>query len=525
MSKGPRNRFDDSASHHSDAFDPAELQRRAISGTFWTVLHTVLAVPLAFVVNAVVARLLGPVEYGNLALLTLALVIATTVGNLGVDGATIQWGAAAAARGDRGTVGFLLSRNLGFHLLVQTPLLVSVVALLGSTAGLVPAGALIVGLIASNALGSAALLFGIEHRTASGAKIAMVMNLCVQLAILGAALLTHDPAWVWVVRELAAVVLLPLNFLVLDRWGRRVARTTALPRGFPSGFWRYSVPTMAAGLVGMLVFSRSEILFLNWLGDANAVGLFALAFGVAAQLTAPVDAILGPLLPAVSGLVNNHPAEVRAGRDRALRASSFLSGALLAGVVPTLTSALPLIYGPEYEGSRYIFFVLAATSTLQSACNPLIAFFSARRQAYRLLRINFAALTLDVVLAISLIPILGIAGALIANAGAQVVVLTLLVVMEARREMEPVYLLLKSLDAWALGLLAASTAAIATALLDVGSALSLTIASPLSMGLFIIMLRYTTTGMRAADWRALMASLPKPLRPLAHYGAWLVRAE
>ena len=127
--------------------------------------------------------------------------------------------------------------------MVQLPLLLATIAVLASWVGLVPAGALSLGLIVSNALGSAALLFGIQNRTAVGAKIAMLTNFCVQGSVLSAALITASPGWVWVVRELAAALLIPVNLVALDRWGRKASLRAGIPRKFPDGLWRFSIRT------------------------------------------------------------------------------------------------------------------------------------------------------------------------------------------------------------------------------------------------------------------------------------------
>ena len=498
-----------------------ELQRRAIAGSFWTAVHTLVSVPLAFVVNAVVARVLGPAEYGGLAFLTLALSIAAQVSNLGVSDATIQWGAAAAAKGDRPEVARLLRSSLGFHLSVQLPLLVVTVLVLARDLGPVIAAVLLVSVVLPASLGSAALLISIENRTAGGAKLAMLSNLLVQAAILAAAVTTESPAWVWAVRALAGTLLLPLNFLVLDAWGRRAARRASLPRHLPPGFWRYALPTMLAGLVGMLVFSRSEIIFLQWFGNPVDVGLFALAFGVAAQITAPVDALLGPLMPAIAALVSAHPEQVRAGRDRALRASSFLSGGILAAVVPALFVALPLIYGEAYEPAQGVFLVLAATSCLQSVCNPLLAFVSARRQAAQLLRINVIALALDAALAVGLIPFFGLLGALVANAAAQLLVLALLVAFEAREEHLRVADLLTSMWAYLVGLAAGLAALAVPAALGAGTLATVVTTLVLGPVLYVAGVRLLRVGMLEPDWAALARALPVPLQPVLRLGASL----
>jgi len=501
-----------------------ELQRRAVAGSFWTAAHALVAAPLAFVVNAVVARVLGPAEYGGLALLTLALGIATQLSNLGVSDATIQWGAAAAVRGARDEVARLLSKSLGFHVVVQLPLLVATVLVLARNDGFI-AAVLVLSVVLPAALGSAALLITIENRTASGAKLAMLSNLIVQVGILGAALTTESPAWVWAVRALAGSLLLPLNFLLLDAWGRRAARTIALPRHMPNGFWHFAAATMAAGIAGMLVFSRSEIVALGWFSDPAVVGLFALAFGVAAQVTAPVDALMGPLAPAAAGLVSGHPGQIRAGRERAVRASAFLSGAVLAVVVPPLVAAVPLLYGAAYTEARVPLLILSATSCLQSVCGPLVAFANARRQAGKVLRITMVALVVDVVLALALIPKLDLVGALAANSGGQLTFLVLLIRLEAANERQSWLRVAASTRAWGVGLAAALVAISVSSLSSTYTAVA-GVASAFSGALvYLLGVRMFRAGMTEADWQALGGALPAPMRPPIRWAAILFGAR
>src|ERR1700693_2463743 len=49
-----------------------DLQRRAIAGSMWTAVHTVVTLPVAFVANAILARSLGVSSYGHLAFLSAA---------------------------------------------------------------------------------------------------------------------------------------------------------------------------------------------------------------------------------------------------------------------------------------------------------------------------------------------------------------------------------------------------------------------------------------------------------------------
>src|SRR6202022_2987073 len=71
--------------------------------------------------NAIVARILQPSGYGILAFLTIAYAAALAVAELGMPYAMVQWGAAADARGNGDAARDLISRSVGFRLLVQYP--------------------------------------------------------------------------------------------------------------------------------------------------------------------------------------------------------------------------------------------------------------------------------------------------------------------------------------------------------------------------------------------------------------------
>src|SRR5690606_27672460 len=77
------------------------LQGRAASGVLWTGVHTLISLPVAFLVNLLLARVLGVVSYGRLAVLTTLMEVVAVIVALGVGSATVQFGAKAHARGDR----------------------------------------------------------------------------------------------------------------------------------------------------------------------------------------------------------------------------------------------------------------------------------------------------------------------------------------------------------------------------------------------------------------------------------------
>ena len=230
-----------------------------------------VSLPIAFVANAIVARRIGVSGYGDLAFLTAILTLGFAVANFGFSTALIQRGSRAEAAGagrkrqpsqaqprvprDR--------RDADPHCPCA-----------GSHArrsGLGDRGGRGGGHRKLPA-GGAALSLTIESRTALGAKLALVSNLVVYPASVLVAVLTASASAVWAVRTVGPVIGLTLALLFLDRARRRAVLSPRLPRGFGRSFWRFALASWLAGVVGLLVFSRSEIFLLQWFGKTEDLG-------------------------------------------------------------------------------------------------------------------------------------------------------------------------------------------------------------------------------------------------------------
>ena len=496
---------------NGSALSRGELQRRAMSGSLWTATHTVLAVPLAFLANAVVARVLGPASYGDLALLTLLLALLTQATHLSFSDGVIQWGAAAESRGDHETARSLLRRSLGYHVLVQLPLLVAAVLYLGRDQSWWIRGALLLSVLMPVVFSSSALSLTISNRTADAVKVAIVSNVVVQGSIAVVAVLNGTAAGVWATRSVAASILLPLNLLLLDRMRRRESFRLSLPIGMPSGFWRFCSYSWLAGLVGTLVFSRSEVVLLSWLTTPEAVGLFALAYGLSTQITAPVDAVTGPLIPAVTSLLSSHAGSVAAALMRSVRFAALLAGAVTAAVLPLFFAAIPLIYGADFAPAAPLFLVLGAASCFQSICNPVVVFTRARRRTDVVFGISTFALVVNVGIALALIPVLGLWGATLANVAG----LTAFFVVALRHEL-PVHdislaMLLRASGSWFVALAAAAVAVLLAWTVPWPVPVAALAAAVLGSGIFLLGLRLTNTGLTGPDIEAVGRALPRSI--------------
>jgi len=391
------------------------LQDRAVHGAVWTLINTLVSMPIAFVVNLVVARILGVSDYGKLAFLTAVMDVAAGAITMGVGFGLIQFGAKAHAAGRRGEVRSLLSAAQGFKLVFEAPLMILLVIAVARISPTLLILAIVFGIVAPAALSGATACLTIENKTAAVAKIVMASSLLTQIAVLLMALAVGTADAVWATRLVMGGVVVALALIPISLDYRKAVLHPRFPPRFPAGFWRFALPTGLAGLVGTLVVSRTEVFLLTWLSTPVAVGTFALGFGLAGHLFSPAQSLMGPLVPAISGLREVDSQAVGRALKRTLRAGSSIVAVLVATALPVLALLVPILYGECYEGVPAVVIVLGIAGGFLVVAAPVTAFVFARLDGQRVLKANLTSLTVDLALALALIPALGVWGAVIAN--------------------------------------------------------------------------------------------------------------
>jgi len=498
----------------SDALGRGELQHRAVRGVVWTLVHVFVSLPVAFGVNILIARILGATDYGRLAFLTAAMEVAGGVVALGVTLGLVQFGAKAHAAGRRDAVRRLLSQAQGFRLFLVAPLLAVFVVAIARTDPVLVVLTVVFGVLVPAALDGAPACLTIENKSAEGARVALASALLTHGAVLVVALTLATADAIWAARLVMTAGVVALALLPVSADYRRAILRPRLPRGLPAGFWRFALPTGAASIISTLVLSRSEIFILTWFSLPAAAGTFALAFGLAGHLFAPAQAIIGPLVPAISGLHEIDGAAVAPAFRRTLRAGSTIVAGLTAVVLPALAALVPMIYGPGFAAATPLVVALGIAGGCLVVAAPVMAFTMARLSAMQVLRACGAALIVDLFLAVALIPVFGVWGAVVANVAGSAVQLGLLLRGElvvlslswrtAARDVLPVAVgIAACLTSWALAS-AVTSLPLAEALL----------AALLGLIMLITGLRVSRSGLSAADAAALSSNLPSPLTEL-----------
>ncbi|QNF93455.1 lipopolysaccharide biosynthesis protein [Janibacter sp. YB324] len=484
-----------------------------ISGTVWTAVHVLVSVPIGFLVNVVVARRLGVVDYGQLAILTMVLSLATAAASLGVGAALMQFVTKASESGRRSDVTRTISGAQGYNIFVAAPLVALVVALVVDVPWPLLVAAVVFGVLAPAALQAGPILLSTEHRSDRAAQLAMVSNLGIQTAVVVTVLVHPVATSVWVARIVATGALMALPFLALSPLLRRAAVRPRAPWSLPRAFWAFAVPTGLATLVSTLVTDRVQIFFFQWLGDAVAVGLFALGFGLAAQVLAPVQAMVGPLLPAFAALRERGPGPAREGLLRVTRVSAVVTGGMLVLGVPVIVGLVPWIYGQQYAPSGDYFLVMSCAVGFVVVGSGAYASLMSRLRGRTYLWVNLGSLVVMAGVALALIPPLGAWGGVASMVCGTVTRAQAMTLIEMRSHRIPLRRMTSAQAPVLVATLVVVLAWFGTSGLLQGSPAArgfiVGVVGPLC---YLAVLRIAGLGLSPADGDSLVRSVPAPVR-------------
>lgn len=397
-----------------------------VRGSIWTALATSITIPLTLIASVILARSLGPEELGRFATYVAAFALVTALTNLGWSEATVQWLASANAREDEEDRSRLISRCTGYHLFVAGPASAVTAYVLLQSSGVAVAVAAAVLVWITQLLGTTYVVLTAGARNATSAQIGLITTTATQLGLVTAAIASRDAELTWSVVLGFGVVGPVLAVGALTRQERRALLHPQLTWRLPRGFAAYALSACAAGLVATLVVGRSEVFVLRAYELVTAAGIFAVITGLASQLTSPLDSLLGPLTPIAAAIFAVDQDRARRVFRRSLRVSAALGTAAACLMVPIGVALIEPVYGADFAAGALPFLALGLVSCLQTVLLPLGAFAFATRSAGQVLRANLVALGADVVLTFSLIPVIGLMGAVVANGVTQILSLALL---------------------------------------------------------------------------------------------------
>ncbi|MFV0464194.1 MAG: polysaccharide biosynthesis C-terminal domain-containing protein [Nostocoides sp.] len=501
-----------------------QLQAGAAKGALWTAIHTVVSLPVALLTNIVVARLLGVAEFGSLAVLTTIQGIAVAALGLGSGAALVQFGSKWFAAGRVAPTEHLVSRVQGLQILVTMPLLTIVYLAIADLPPWGLAVLLVLGVAAPTTIGVALDCLLIENRSAAAARITMVVSLASQGVIIVVAVWARQSDAVWASRVAFSGLVVLSAALVIAPGFRRALRHPRWPRKMPAGFWKFAVTSMVSGLVSMLVMSRTEVFVLDRFRTTAEVGIFALAFGLSAHVFAPAQAIVNPLVPAISAIHELSAAgRVERAFLRTMRTASTASGFLVAVAMPAVAILVPTIYGHSFASAAPVVMGLGAAGGIALLTGPTSTFILARLAAAAILKATVAALVLNVGLALVLVPLWGVWGAVVANIAGALGLTALMLWLEVGQLEVSWSLVVRSISPSLAG------AGVGCAVFVLGRQipspmLGWLVAAVVGAVVYVGVLRVSRTGLTSDDAKALVEALPRRLQRAAGSSMRLVTA-
>ncbi len=220
---------------------------------------------------------------------------------------------------------------------------------------------------------------------------------------------------------------------------RRVLRgpSTSVP-ALRRGALRFAAWTTLSALVTLVVWRRSEFLFLAHYSTDAQIGLYSIAFATVTAVSAIPEQLSTVFVSAFATLRGADAAErVRSGFARSLRLVVLATLPITAGAAAVGPELLKVVYGDLFEGAGTPLLIMVAVIPFLAVGSIASALMSGYDDARTPLVAGAIAAVVNVALAFVLIPRYDATGAALANAGAQISA-TLPLYVAARRLSGPV---------------------------------------------------------------------------------------
>jgi len=196
--------------------------------------------------------------------------------------------------------------------------------------------------------------------------------------------------------------------------------------------------TTANALVTLVVWRRSEFLFLAHYSTDVQIALYSIAFASVAAIAAVPERLSEVLVSAFATLRGADASErIRTGFSRSLRLLTMAALPLTAGMAAVGPDLIRLAYGDEYREAGTVLLVMVGVIPFLAVSSICVSFLSGLGDARTPLVAGLFAAVVNIVLAFVLVPRYDALGAGLANAGAQVAA-TAALYAAARRVSGPV---------------------------------------------------------------------------------------
>lgn len=382
---------------------------------------------LSLVMGVVISRALEPEGRGEYSIVVVVAGVAILLGHLSIGQASVSFW--ASHRGVIVPNALLLGPPLG---IAAAAIVWSAVAGLGP--GVVPIanpGLLAVALamvpiaVTIVHLTMITLLMGRVDVVNRSLTIAAGVQCAVLLALSVAGLLTTTSVvWAW-----ALGTVLPLAILLPTLRPHLGAPDFRLARRMIEAGAQYHL-----GVAALFLLLRTDVLLLNALTTAEAVGLYTLAVSIGEMTYAGTDALSHALIGRQAEAQIQEAAHLTI---RTTRVALIVAGVTVAGLCVVAPLLVPLLYGEAFSPSVAALFALAPGILVYAATRGITPYLLRLGRPFLMSGLSLLALSANVTLGLTLIPRWGIVGCALATTGGYLVLAAGLVTWLRRSSGQP----------------------------------------------------------------------------------------
>lgn len=392
-----------------------------LRGGAWNVAGTFVPQLSLLVISIAAARFLGPSQFGRQSFIAFVEVSAMTLFTAGIPLALARFVGELLGQG-RGGVARTVVR--------QTWMIEAAGAVIGGgllvTIGLLGAEPRAAWLLAGAVVFTGvlqrvptALLTGLQHwREPSlvAVRIAVVVA-GATIAVLAAG---GGITGMFAVEAAATVLSLVWLARIATRAERRLPDERPLPVDVRRGMVNYALLSSVGVVLTLVVWRRSEFLFLDHFSSDTQIALYSVAFAAVAALLLAPQAVVAAALPAVATLVGAGALDrISAGFGRALRLLLLVTLPLSALSIALGPLALRLVYGEAFRRAGPVVVVLLAPFPLIALANLSSVVLAGLNRLKFPLVAGIVGAAVNIGLDLLLIPRYDAVGAAFANIGGQ----------------------------------------------------------------------------------------------------------
>jgi O-antigen/teichoic acid export membrane protein len=193
-----------------------------------------------------------------------------------------------------------------------------------------------------------------------------------------------------------------------------------VPDSYRRDFLRFAGATTLFSVIELVVWKRSEFIFLAAYSTDAQIALYSIAFAATNALTRMPEVITVVSMPAVATLAGAGQYDrINIGYWRGLRLLILVTPVIAVGAAALGPEVLEAVYGSDFAGVRPVFLILMAPLMVMPLLSMTQAVLYALGKLRFLIFVGLVATIVNVGLDLLLIPAFDAVGAALANAGAQ----------------------------------------------------------------------------------------------------------